>query len=140
LKAAIALEPDDAAFWYQQGMTWLNLGDYSAAQASLVESLKAEAYHHRAWLAFGLTLQRLGCYQDAIEAYNKALAIEPDIAFAFYHQACCYAVQGQHDWALEHLRRAIALSPQLYLKRAETEPALGQLRAQRPTLLAATVS
>lgn len=68
----------------------------------------------------GNALARQGRYEEAIAAYDAALAMQPDYRFAVYNKACCYALWGKVERALEQLEEAIALHPQ-YREQAKTD-------------------
>ncbi|NJL83264.1 MAG: tetratricopeptide repeat protein [Chloroflexaceae bacterium] len=57
----------------------------------------------------GNDLYGLGKYEEAIAAYDQAIAIKPDDPDAWYNKACCYGSQNNLDLALENLQRAIQL-------------------------------
>ncbi|NJN22661.1 MAG: tetratricopeptide repeat protein [Leptolyngbya sp. RL_3_1] len=140
LYQAVRLDPENAQIWFQKGLTLANLSRYEEAQTAISESLKRQAYSANGWLAMGLTLRHLSDYDSAVEAFNKALSITPDQPLAFFQQACCYAALDRPDWAIEHLRRAIALDAAKYIPRVSQEPALQALprQALRPVLGAAS--
>ncbi len=50
-------------------------------------------------------------YGEAIAAYEKTLAANPDHVEAHNRLAVSYSLTGQHELALEHFRKAIELSP-----------------------------
>ena len=124
LEKSVTLEPDDSRLWHLRGLTLLELNWLEAARESFTTSLKIQAYNYQGWLAMGWALQKMEDYGLAIEAYDKSLAIEPDQPFAFYNQARCHARLGQDMWALEHLRRAMSLDPNIYTERAYADPLL----------------
>jgi tetratricopeptide (TPR) repeat protein len=99
-------------------MALARLCRYEEAHHALTEALKRQIYFVQGWLVLGLTLRQLHQYEEAIEAFNKALAIEPDQALAFFQQACCYAALDRQDWAIEHLRRAIQAQGRATLREA----------------------
>lgn len=66
------------------------------------------------WYNRGVELARKGCYSEAIACYEIALEINPDFANAFYNKACCYALLGFADLALDNLQRAVEFMPNLY--------------------------
>ncbi|MEG4497951.1 tetratricopeptide repeat protein [Microcoleus sp. F10-C6] len=66
------------------------------------------------WYNRGVELARKGCYSEAIACYEITLEINPDFANAFYNKACCYALLGFADLALDNLQRAVEFMPNLY--------------------------
>ncbi|MEI1373461.1 tetratricopeptide repeat protein [Nostoc sp. UHCC 0926] len=52
-------------------------------------------------------------------SFDKALELKPDYADAFYNKACCYALQGDIELAINNLQKVISLSPEQYLKMAK---------------------
>jgi len=130
LQRAIQVDPRPASRWLRLGMVLAQLRDYTAAHDALREALKRRADDANGWLALGMVLRQLSANEAAIDAFNKALALTPNHPLAFFHQACCYGALQRPDWAIEHLRRAIALDPARYLPRSQREPVLQGLEAR----------
>jgi tetratricopeptide (TPR) repeat protein len=63
----------------------------------------------------------------ALNLCDKALALNPDYAYAHYQRACAKATLGQLDSALDDLQQAIELSA-TYLEEARTDVSLESLR------------
>ena len=59
----------------------------------------------------GFTLQEQGKLEEAIEAYNKALAIKPDYAQAYYNLGNALHEQGKLEEAIEAYNKALAIKP-----------------------------
>lgn len=51
-------------------------------------------------------------YKKAIEAYEKALAADPDYVEVHNGLGVIYSVQGKHELAVQHFQKAINLAPQ----------------------------
>ncbi|MEG5062767.1 tetratricopeptide repeat protein [Microcoleus sp. B3-A4] len=66
------------------------------------------------WYNRGVELARKRSYSEAIACYETVLEINPDFANAFYNKACCYALLGFADLALDNLQRAVEFIPSLY--------------------------
>ena len=118
----------------------MNMRRYDEAYDSFETALKHQAYDHKSWLSLGWALEKIGDYEQAIEAYNKSLTIEPDQSFAFYRQARCYALLKNEASAMEHLRRAISLHPESYHQYSMNDPVLRgvQVRAIMAGVLSPT--
>lgn len=90
-------------------------------------------------------------YDEAIELYSKAIALDPNCELYFSNRAAAYAAQERFQealydadeavslkpgWVKGHVRRAVALTGlhqyeearKAYLKASQIEPANGQLR------------
>ncbi len=63
----------------------------------------------------------------ALNLCDKALAINPDYAYAHYQRACANSTLGQLDVALDDLKQAIELSA-TYLEEARNDEGLERLR------------
>ena len=59
----------------------------------------------------GAVLKGLGQLDLSIEAYNKALAIKPDYAEAYYNMGNALKAQGQLEEAIEAYNKALAIKP-----------------------------
>jgi tetratricopeptide (TPR) repeat protein len=69
-----------------------------------------------------------GEYDKATISFGKFLKLQPDHAEAIYEIACCYALQNKVQKAVEHLKKAIALSPDIYLTKARTDSSFELIR------------
>jgi tetratricopeptide (TPR) repeat protein len=59
----------------------------------------------------GVTLKEQGKLEEAIEAYNKALAIKPDYAEAYYNMGVTLQEQGKLEEAIEAYNKSLAIKP-----------------------------
>ena len=62
-----------------------------------------------AWDSRGFALAKLGRYDEALKAIDKAMELKPDFAEALFHKACTYSRRGDKENALKHLSKAIDL-------------------------------
>jgi Flp pilus assembly protein TadD len=58
---------------------------------------------------FGNLLTRHGHYQQGLEVDRRLVRLRPHDAVARYNLACSYCLLGNHDQALQELRRAFEL-------------------------------
>ena len=52
-----------------------------------------------------------GQYQQAIEAYDKAIKLNPNVAIGYGHRGLSYLGLGQNERAIEDFDKAIELDP-----------------------------
>jgi tetratricopeptide (TPR) repeat protein len=79
LNAIITIKPDFVEAWNQRATVFYLKNDYGHAIADLGQVLAREPRHFGALSGLGLILQDIGDDKDALEAYRKALAIDPHL-------------------------------------------------------------
>jgi tetratricopeptide (TPR) repeat protein len=85
IDATVDLAPDEAEAWYLRAKVHYRLGQYALAIADLKRAIERDPKHYRALEDLGLVLDTLGTKKEALEAYRKALEINPFLLDA--HQA-----------------------------------------------------
>jgi tetratricopeptide (TPR) repeat protein len=79
LDAVIEINPDYVEAWNERATIYYAKNDYAQAIADLGEVLAREPRHFGALSGLGLMLQEIGDEKDALDAYRKALAIDPHL-------------------------------------------------------------
>ncbi len=79
LDAVVALKPDYVEAWNRRATIYYMKKDYGRALADIGEVLAREPRHFGALSGLGLILQEIGDDKHALEAYRKALAIDPHL-------------------------------------------------------------
>jgi len=79
LDAIIALKPGYMEAWNRRATIYYLKKDYSHALADIREVLVREPRHFGALSGLGLILQEIGEDRHALEAYRRALAIDPHL-------------------------------------------------------------
>jgi mannose-6-phosphate isomerase-like protein (cupin superfamily) len=71
------------------------------------------AYRAPGWehAAVGADAYRRGDFAAAVTILRRAEREHPDVVGVVYNLACCEALAGQREEALDHLRRALELDP-----------------------------
>jgi tetratricopeptide (TPR) repeat protein len=78
----------------------------------------------------GSALLAVGREHDALACFERAVALDPNLAAAHYNRAMLLARMGDHERALQSYDRALALQPQhpaLHTNRGNTLKELGRL-------------
>ena len=63
------------------------------------------------WIEYGNQLHRLGKSAEAVKAFDRAIAVKPDLLDAHYGQGLALANDRNHAAALRSFDRAIQLVP-----------------------------
>jgi tetratricopeptide (TPR) repeat protein len=79
LDAIIAIKPDYVEAWNRRATVYYLKDDIPHSLADIREVLAREPRHFGALSGLGLILQDIGDDKDALEAYRKALAIDPHL-------------------------------------------------------------
>jgi tetratricopeptide (TPR) repeat protein len=79
LDAIIVIKPDYVEAWNRRATVFYLKQDYGHALADIREVLVREPRHFAALAGLGLILQDIGDDKHALEAYRRALAIDPHL-------------------------------------------------------------
>ena len=61
------------------------------------------------WFKKGLKFTKSGSYQDAINAYNNSINLDPNYLLAYYHRGLVYYKLGNHEQTTNNLKIAAKL-------------------------------
>jgi hypothetical protein len=75
---------------YNQGVTYLELGQHEAARAALEQAIRQRKDYYQAYTNLGLALFKLGRHEEARDALLKAVSIAPNFALAFLNLGIVY--------------------------------------------------
>jgi len=79
LSAVIAIKPDYVEAWNRRATVYYLKQDYAHSIADIAAVLAREPRHFGALAGLGMMLQEIGDDKHALEAYRKALAIDPHL-------------------------------------------------------------
>ena len=127
---SIALKPDRAEAVEERKVALEKLVGLNPRNAKFTSVPECLFEDYLIWYNRGVELARQGCYSEAIACYETALEISPTFANAFYNQACCYALLGFADLALDNLQRAVEFMPILYRELALADSDLSYIWKQ----------
>lgn len=80
LDVAVAVAPAATEAWNQRAMIYYKKGDYGRAMHDLREVLRHDPRRWMAWEALGRILEQTSDKKDALAAYRRALAIDPQLS------------------------------------------------------------
>jgi len=128
---SIALQPGRAEAVGERRVALGKLVGLNQKNAKFIPTSSCPFEDYLMWYNRGVELARQGCYSEAIACYETTLEISPDFANAFYNQACCYALLGFVDLALDNLQRAVEFMPILYRELALADSDLSCIWKQK---------
>jgi Flp pilus assembly protein TadD/dipeptidyl aminopeptidase/acylaminoacyl peptidase len=110
LTKALEIDPKHAKAHNNMALASIDIGELEVAEAHYRESLAIEP-QPAIYNDLGVVLDRLGMPEDAIDAYRKALKLDPGSAAAHYNLGTSLARSGKYAEAEGHLRAALKKSP-----------------------------
>ncbi len=103
-----ALKLTDKALQYKnEGKGLLGAGKFEQARAKFQAALKESPCDPFATNGVGITYYARNMYDEALEAYKKALVCDPNYQDAYYNIGCIYALQDKSDLAMRYLKIAL---------------------------------
>jgi tetratricopeptide (TPR) repeat protein len=97
LKHAAMIRPELAVTHYYLGLSYSALGSFAEAEQAYREALRRDSKSNIAWSELGDLYRGLNRWEDAVEAYQQALLIKPDMASAHYGLESAYARLGYNN-------------------------------------------
>lgn len=92
---------------YQKGLRAQEEGDFEAAAASFMEALETDPHYLGAWHDLGLANFRMEQWEEALQAFERALELLPLDADLLYKKGLCQLRLGLPKDAIESLEEAV---------------------------------
>lgn len=124
-------EPSDSMALYYIGLGFTGLREFRKAEAAYRRALAIAPSAVHVWnnLA-GLLYEFMNCQSEGIRCMERALELNPDHKLGCSNLATMVGRLGQHEEAITHADRAIALDPELveaHLHKGRAALALGKM-------------
>lgn len=106
LEKAVSLKPDSAAAQYNLGWAQLKTAQYEKAVVSIQKALGLKSTNWpEAYNNLGLAYANVNKWDEAANAYRKAIDMVPKYAGAYYNLGRAYVKLGQFDQAKQIVER-----------------------------------
>lgn len=101
--------------WFGMSGAFLAEGDTDSAVISYFSGIRAQEQMERSdpyyWMRMGFWYGRIGKKEKALEAFKKALELNPEDAKAWNNIGVVYHEEGEYGKAIPYFKKAIALDP-----------------------------
>ena len=97
---------------YARGILSYSEGDYTRAREHFRTVVALEPDNPHAQLYLGLSLSRLRAFAEAIAVLQKALQLDPSLAYIQYHLGLAFYELGRYAQAQEAFRAFLAAAPE----------------------------
>jgi tetratricopeptide (TPR) repeat protein len=104
-----AIRENPAKGIYDEARQFHDMGRLKEAGKLYEETLKTDPGHVEALNNLGVILLQRRDYDGAQENFLKVIRLRPDSADPHYNLACLYALRGELDLGMAHLKRAVSL-------------------------------
>ncbi len=111
---AVNLEPDSSEFWLLLARFHVD-NDYQIAEKGLPAARMAVGLNANSALAadaFGYALILTGDLANGQESLERALALDPELASAYFHLGVLYRIRNRDDLAEAAFKHTLALDPE----------------------------
>jgi len=111
--ASATADENDSEKLYYKGLIELWQENWSTALVYFQKATAENPQSAEAWFYVGYCYDKLGRYDEEIDAYKQAIRIKPDLAEAHNNLGVTYGNLGRYDEAIESCKQAIRIKPDL---------------------------
>ncbi len=99
LRAAIDINPDNAAWHYNLGLTLEAMDDFARGGESLKKAVELEPEDVEILNSLGVNLTRQGLYTESLDAFVRIEKLDPTYEPSYCNRIITYTEMAQHDKA-----------------------------------------
>jgi tetratricopeptide (TPR) repeat protein len=93
----------------ERAMVYQRRRDYRRAVTQLKEAVKLDPENHQMWNVLGLCATSQGDIRDGVAAYERAVALKPDLKEGFLNMAQALKEEGKTDDAERNFQKVLTL-------------------------------
>jgi len=110
-RQAAEKDPSDPTAWKMVAELELQKGNLEAGRAALDKVPPDKMTDPQPYLNVGILLMNKKNPKEALPAFDRAIAIQPDLADAYYYRGLCHMQLKENAAARADLRKALELAP-----------------------------
>lgn len=99
---AIEQDPSDWGSWYMAGQCYRFINDLDNAVTYIKNAVALKSDDAHVFQALGIALQLTDCFNEAIDAFHRAIEIDKDYVLAYNSLALTHKKQADFDLALHN--------------------------------------
>ena len=122
------LNPENSRTLNLQALALSLLKDFEKALSAIDKAIALNPEEALLKANRGIILARAGRYAEGLAACDRAIAQNSKNESGYYGKACCYALQGDIESAIENLQTAIEIKPRTSRKEAKANPDFDSIR------------
>ena len=103
--------PDHAQSHYMLGLAKYCTGDVNAAITHVEDALKSDEAEAEWYCNYGIMLNELQRYDDAVKAYDKAIETDPEYPNSYWNMAHAHWLNGDYEKAEASARKGTEMDP-----------------------------
>ena len=105
----VNLEPNNAEFWYLQGIMYARKLEYDQSISSLKKATEIEPENYFFWIELGKVYESNEMIEEAIKIYTQLIEKESTTGELWYSLGSAYKKTGEDDKSSSALKKAIEL-------------------------------
>ncbi|MEZ4769780.1 MAG: tetratricopeptide repeat protein [Caldilineales bacterium] len=110
-KQALEIDPTNAAYWTNLGVTYYSLGQLEDAEQAFLSGLEAEPDDAELHYLLGATYLQLDRMDDAQSNLEAATELDPDLPEPYFGLGALYQLQGDREEAIKAFERFLKVGP-----------------------------
>jgi tetratricopeptide (TPR) repeat protein len=112
IKELLSRDPfDDVTAVISTTIEFIRLDDWAAATTFHIMSIERFPQEAMSWYNFGVSLHKAGDHENAVDAYSRALNLDPHLPWALLARGLLYAIHNDPDTARTDWERALQVDP-----------------------------
>ncbi|KAM3145854.1 hypothetical protein pb186bvf_002149 [Paramecium bursaria] len=111
---AIDIDPENADYWCEKGVTLSELGDYQSAKYAYNQAIRIDPYDADIYNSKGLMFQQMDNHKAAIQMFDKAISLNDEEPAYYYNKGKSYVSMESFNQAQKSFNQAIYYDPTNY--------------------------